>query len=225
MLYGRPELLHHILEVNCRAVIAYLNAQIEAGAQAVMMFDTWGGTLGAAEYREFSLAYMQRVVDGPHARAATASACRAFCSPRAAAPGSRRSPRAAATRSASTGRSIIGAARARVGHRVALQGNLDPAVLLAGPEAIRDGRRRGARRASGSGAGHVFNLGHGVTAVHAPGQRCGAGGSGPRAESGLSLKTRASSGFAGSHRPSYAQRRSCTAIWVTTVDFGHDEFM
>ncbi len=61
MLYNRPDLLHHILEVNCRAVIAYLNAQIEAGAQAVMIFDTWGGALGAAEYREFSLDYRRRI--------------------------------------------------------------------------------------------------------------------------------------------------------------------
>jgi len=64
MLYGRPELLHHILEVNCRAATAYLNAQIEAGAQVVMIFDTWGGTLGPAEYRDFSLSYMQRVLEG-----------------------------------------------------------------------------------------------------------------------------------------------------------------
>ena len=64
MLYRRPELLHRILDVNARAVTAYLNAQIEAGAQAVMIFDTWGGALGHAEYREFSLAYMQQVLDG-----------------------------------------------------------------------------------------------------------------------------------------------------------------
>ena len=64
MLYRRPDLLHRILDVNARAVTAYLNAQIEAGAQAVMIFDTWGGALGHAEYREFSLAYMQQVLDG-----------------------------------------------------------------------------------------------------------------------------------------------------------------
>ena len=64
MLYGRPELLHRILEVNCSAATAFLNAQIEAGAQVVMIFDTWGGALGPAEYREFSLPYMQRIVAG-----------------------------------------------------------------------------------------------------------------------------------------------------------------
>src|SRR5688572_26560256 len=64
MLRGRPELLHHILDVNCRAAIAYLNGQIEAGAQVVMIFDTWGGMLAAADYQEFSLAYARRVVQG-----------------------------------------------------------------------------------------------------------------------------------------------------------------
>src|SRR5580692_2931391 len=64
LLYSRPDLLHHVLDINARAVTAYLNAQIEAGAQAVMIFDTWGGTLAHAEYLEFSLAYMQRIVGG-----------------------------------------------------------------------------------------------------------------------------------------------------------------
>ena len=64
MLYERPDLLHRILDINAAAVAAYLNAQIEAGAQAVMVFDTWGGTLSHAAYQEFSLAYMRRVVAG-----------------------------------------------------------------------------------------------------------------------------------------------------------------
>src|SRR6185295_4344051 len=64
MLYDRPELLHHILDINARAVTAYLNAQIEAGAQAVMIFDTWGGSLSAAAYKEFSLAYLRRIIAG-----------------------------------------------------------------------------------------------------------------------------------------------------------------
>src|SRR5688572_16040385 len=62
MMYSRPELLHQILEVNARAVTAYLNAQIEAGAQAVMIFDTWGGSLSGAAYHEYSLTYMQRII-------------------------------------------------------------------------------------------------------------------------------------------------------------------
>jgi uroporphyrinogen decarboxylase len=86
MLYQRPDLLHRILEINARAVTDYLNAQIEAGAQAVMIFDTWGGMLSHRAYREFSLAYMARVVEGLK-KETKAAACRASCSPRAAACG------------------------------------------------------------------------------------------------------------------------------------------
>ena len=166
LLYDRPDLLHRILEVNCRAVSAYLNAQIESGAQAVMIFDTWGGTLGAAEYREFSLDYMQRVLGdlkrehhgervpsvlftkggGGWLEAIAASGCDAV---------------------GIDWTVDIGAARARVGKRVALQGNLDPAVLLAGPQAIRD-RAAAVLAAFGQGGGHVFNLGHGISQFTPP---------------------------------------------------------
>jgi len=166
MLYGRPELLHHILEVNCRAATAYLNAQIEAGAQVVMIFDTWGGTLGAAEYREFSLSYMQRVLEGlkreHHGEqvpsilftkggggwleALAASGCDAV---------------------GVDWTVDLGVARARVGQRVSLQGNLDPAVLLAGKNAVRTGVAA-VLAAYGKGAGHVFNLGHGVAQFTSP---------------------------------------------------------
>ena len=166
MLYHRPALLHHILEVNCRAVTAYLNAQIESGAQAVMVFDTWGGTLGASEYHEFSLAYMQRVLEGlkrehrgeriPNIlftkgsgawlEAIAASGCDAV---------------------GIDWTVDIGAARTRIGARVALQGNLDPAVLLAGPEAVHNGAAT-VLAAFGRGAGHVFNLGHGVSQFTPP---------------------------------------------------------
>ncbi len=166
MLRERPELLHHILEVNCRAVIAYLNAQIEAGAQVVMVFDTWGGTLSAAEYLEFSLAYMRRVVAGI-----------------ARSRNGQRVPNILFTKGggawleaiADTGCDAIGVdwtvdmgkARARVGERVALQGNLDPEVLLAGPQAARDGAAA-VLESFGRGPGHVFNLGHGVTQFTPP---------------------------------------------------------
>ena len=166
MLYGRPELLHHILQVNCRAVTAHLNAQIEAGAQIVMIFDTWGGTLGVAEYREFSLAYMQRVVEGLEREhqgervpsilftkggggwleALAASGCDAV---------------------GVDWTVDLGSARDRVGHRVSLQGNLDPAVLLADKHAVRAGVVA-ALAAYGKGAGHVFNLGHGITPFASP---------------------------------------------------------
>jgi len=166
LLYSQPDLLHHLLEINSRAVIAYLNAQIDAGAQAVMIFDTWGGALGAAEYREFSLEYMRRVLaevkrehdgeripnivftkgGGGWLEAIAASGCDAVGLDWTA---------------------DLGAARRLVGDRVALQGNLDPATLLAGPEAARKGAAA-VLAAFGRGHGHVFNLGHGVSQFTAP---------------------------------------------------------
>jgi len=166
LLYNQPDLLHHLLEINSRAVIAYLNAQIDAGAQAVMIFDTWGGALGAAEYREFSLEYMRRVLaevkrehdgeripnivftkgGGGWLEAIAASGCDAVGLDWTA---------------------DLGAARRLVGDRVALQGNLDPATLLAGPEAARKGAAA-VLAAFGRGHGHVFNLGHGVSQFTAP---------------------------------------------------------
>ncbi|HTE14865.1 MAG TPA: uroporphyrinogen decarboxylase [Burkholderiales bacterium] len=166
MLYDRPDLLHHLLDINARAVIAYLNAQIEAGAQAVMIFDTWGGSLSAAAYREFSLAYLQRIVT-------------AITRER----DGRRVPSIVFTKGgglwlediAAIGCDAlgldwtcdIGQARARVGHKVALQGNLDPMTLFAQPDSIRE--QVGHVLASyGDGAGHVFNLGHGVSQFTPP---------------------------------------------------------
>ncbi len=139
---------------------AYLNAQIAAGAQAVMIFDTWGGTLTPRDYSAFSLAYMQRIVDGLNREAE-----------------GRRVPVVLFTKGggqwlelmADTGCDAlgvdwtqdIGEARQRVGERVALQGNLDPCVLYASPDTIR--AEVGKVLASfGSGSGHVFNLGHGI---------------------------------------------------------------
>jgi uroporphyrinogen decarboxylase len=160
MLYARPDLLHHILEVNARAVADYLNAQIEAGAQAVMIFDTWGGQLSHAGYEEFSLAYSRRVI-GQLKKAAAG----------------RKVPSILFTKGggawleamAASGCDALGldwtvdpaAARARVGSRVALQGNLDPAALFAPPERVRAEARR-VLDAFGSAPGHVFNLGHGI---------------------------------------------------------------
>jgi uroporphyrinogen decarboxylase len=166
MLFNRPELLHHILQVNARAVTAYLNAQIESGAQAVMIFDTWGGTLAPAEYREFSLGYMQQVLDG-------------LCRQR----DGERVPNILFTKGgggwleamANSGCDAIGidwtldlgAARHRIGDRVALQGNLDPSVLFATPNKIRS-RTADVLAQYGSGGGHVFNLGHGVSRYTPP---------------------------------------------------------
>jgi uroporphyrinogen decarboxylase len=160
MLYDQPALLHELLERVTRTTIDYLNAQVAAGAQAVMVFDTWGSILTPRTYREFSLAYMRRIVAAVSREAE-----------------GRRVPVILFTKGggswladmADTGCDALGVdwttdladARAMVGDRVALQGNLDPAVLYASPAVIRDEVRR-VLESFGHGSGHVFNLGHGI---------------------------------------------------------------
>ncbi len=165
MLYERPDLLHLILEINTQAVIAYLNAQIEAGAQAVMLFDTWGGMLSQAAYHEFSLAYLRRIIAGlTREREGLRVPNIVFTKG-----GGGWLESIAATGCDAVGLDWtvdIGAARARVGMRVALQGNLDPAILLSSPQVVQ--REAAAILASyGKGNGHVFNLGHGIS-QHTP---------------------------------------------------------
>ncbi|MFC0402498.1 uroporphyrinogen decarboxylase [Paraburkholderia rhizosphaerae] len=166
MLYGRPDLMHRILEVNARAVTAYLNAQIEAGAQAVMIFDTWGGALADGIYQRFSLHYIEKIVselkrehDG------------------------RRVPVIAFTKGgglwlediAASGVDAVGLdwtvnlgrARERVAGKVALQGNIDPSVLFAPPATIRI-EARAVLDSYGNYPGHVFNLGHGISQYTPP---------------------------------------------------------
>jgi uroporphyrinogen decarboxylase len=165
MLYQRPDLLHHILGVNATAVTAYLNAQIEAGAQAVMIFDTWGGMLSHAAFHEFSLAYTARVMTGlkrSHEGARIPSIV--FTK---GGGGWLESIAVIGCDAVGLDWTVdIGAARVRVGARVALQGNLDPAVLLSSPAVIQ--REAGAiLERYGHGSGHVFNLGHGIS-QHTP---------------------------------------------------------
>jgi uroporphyrinogen decarboxylase len=166
MLYQRPELLHHLLDVNCRAVVGYLNAQIEAGAQAVMVFDTWGGMLSEACYREFSLAYMRRLVAAlrrEHAGARVPSILYTK-----GGGGWLEDIAAVGCDAVGIDWTVdIGAARRRTGDRVALQGNLDPAILFANRETIRKETRH-VLEAFGRGSGHVFNLGHGVSQYTPP---------------------------------------------------------
>jgi len=169
MLYSRPDLMHRMLKVNADAVAAYLNAQIEAGAQAVMIFDSWGGVLADGAFQTFSLAYTRRVL---------AQLKREH--------EGRRVPHIVFTKGgglwleeiAAAGPDVIGldwtvnlgAARRRVGPGVALQGNLDPNVLFAPPGRIADevGATLRSLSASGSLDGHVFNLGHGISQFTAP---------------------------------------------------------
>jgi uroporphyrinogen decarboxylase len=158
--------MHRILDINARAVAAYLNAQIEAGAQAVMLFDSWGGVLADGAFQAFSLAYSRRVL------AAVKTEHNGV-----------RIPRLLFTKGgglwleeiADAGADVVGldwtvnlaSARARVGDRVALQGNLDPNVLFAPPEAIRT-QARAVLDSFGPGPGHVFNLGHGISQFTPP---------------------------------------------------------
>jgi len=160
MLYDAPAVMHTLLGKLAEAVTVYLNAQIAAGAQAVMVFDTWGGSLTPRDYRAFSLAYMQQIVDGLTREA-----------------DGRKVPVILFTKGggqwlevmAETGcdalgldwTTDIGDARQRVGHKVALQGNLDPCTLYASPDAIRHAVG-GILESYGEGTGHVFNLGHGI---------------------------------------------------------------
>jgi uroporphyrinogen decarboxylase len=161
LLYQDPMLAHELLGKLADTVTDYLNAQIEAGAQAVQIFDTWGGALSFDGYREFSLRYMQQIVDGltreRDGRTVPVILFSKGCNTQLEA-------------LADTGCDALGVdwtitlaeARQRVGRRVALQGNLDPSVLLADPEAIRREVRR-TLESFGPGEGHVFNLGHGIT--------------------------------------------------------------
>ena len=154
MLHTRPDLLHRILEVNARAIVDYLNAQIEAGADAVMLFDTWGGMLAHDDYEAFSLRYSREIFKkvtkvptilftkggNPWLGAMMQSGCAAVgldwtCDARAA--------------------------RKLAGGRVALQGNLDPVALFAPPERVREAARK-VLESFGAAPGHIFNLGHGI---------------------------------------------------------------
>lgn len=164
MMYKRPDLMHHILRVNADAVAAYLNAQIDAGAQAVMIFDSWGGALADAEYQQFSLSYMRDIVgqlqkekDGQRIPAIVFTKGGGLWLEQIADIG--------ADAVGLDWTVNLGQARARVGDKVALQGNLDPAVLFAEPEQIRQ-QVIAALDAYGkptAGHGHVFNLGHGIS--------------------------------------------------------------
>jgi uroporphyrinogen decarboxylase len=173
LLYSRPDLMHRILAVNAEAVTTYLNTQIDAGAQAVMVFDSWGGVLADGAFQRFSLDYTRRVVAGLKRES-----------------DGRRVPVIVFTKGgglwleeiAAIGADVVGLdwtmnlgqARARVGHQVALQGNLDPSVLFAPPEvvareglAVLDSFGR-PQRAEGNWDGHVFNLGHGISQFTPP---------------------------------------------------------
>ena len=161
MLYNQPEALHQLLSVLAESVTAYLNAQILAGAQAVQIFDSWGGALSHAAYQEFSLNYMQKIVSGLIKQ----SDGREVPVILFTKGGGQWLESMAETGAHALGldwTTDLGQARQRVGHKVALQGNMDPSVLYASPEKIQQEVKR-ILQSYGSGTGHVFNLGHGIT--------------------------------------------------------------
>lgn len=160
LIYAEPELAHHLLDVLARATAGYLAAQAAAGAQALMIFDTWGGVLTPSDYQEFSLRYMTHAVESLRADSATADIPVILFTKG----GGGWLEAMADSGCAALGldwTAHLGDARARVGDRVALQGNLDPAILRAPPERIR-ARVAGVLEDFGQGSGHVMNLGHGV---------------------------------------------------------------
>ncbi|HSD38011.1 MAG TPA: uroporphyrinogen decarboxylase [Rhodocyclaceae bacterium] len=165
LMYSRPDLLHRILDINAQTVVKYLNAQIERGAQAVMVFDTWGGALSTHAYREFSLRYMQQIVDGvTRTRDGEMVPLVLFTKG-----GGQWLEDIAQTGCDAAGldwATDLGVARARVGHRIGLQGNIDPGVLMGSPQGVEAEVKR-VLEDFGPHYGHVFNLGHGIS-QHAP---------------------------------------------------------
>lgn len=161
MAYARPDLLHHILETTAQTVIQYLNAQIAAGAQAVMIFDSWGGALSHSAYIEFSLNYMQKIVAGL-TKNAQGQKVPSIVFTKGGALWLEAQAQIGADALGLDWAVDIGQARKRVGDKVALQGNLDPAILLSTPEAIEKEVAK-VLASYGHGHGHVFNLGHGIT--------------------------------------------------------------
>ncbi|GAC1301604.1 MAG: uroporphyrinogen decarboxylase [Steroidobacteraceae bacterium] len=161
MMYESPRVLHRLLDLLARATIDYLNAQIGAGAQAVMLFDTWGGVLAPSQYEEFSLQYMQQIVDALTKRREERAVPNIVFT---------KGGGAWLAKTAAIGCDGVGVdwttdldvARKAVNGRVALQGNLDPSALFAPPEVLRAAAIR-VLDSYGPGPGHVFNLGHGVT--------------------------------------------------------------
>ena len=178
MMYQRPDLLHRVLEINTRAVTNYLNAQIEAGAQAVMIFDTWGGILADGPYQRFSLAYMRRILSEltPYRKERNEKGETVLESVPTILFTKGGAPWLEAL--AASGANAIGidwtmnlaTARKRVGPTCVLQGNLDPMALLTSPEQVREQaiRTLDSYGAANTGRGHVFNLGHGISQFTPP---------------------------------------------------------
>ncbi len=160
MMFDRPELMARLLDKLVLAVAAYLNGQIQAGAQAVMLFDTWGGLLTPQDYLRFSLEPMQKVI-GLLQRENEGRRVPVVLFTKGGGQWLEAMAESGADALGLDWTTDIGEARQRVGDRAALQGNMDPNVLYASPERIRAEAGR-ILSAFGAGSGHVFNLGHGI---------------------------------------------------------------
>jgi uroporphyrinogen decarboxylase len=160
MMFERPELMHRLLDKLAAAVTAYLNAQVAAGAQALMVFDTWGGVLSPRDYELFSLAYMRKIVQGL-TRVADDRRVPVVLFTKNGGQWLRQMSESGADALGVDWTTDLADARALSGGKVALQGNLDPCVLYAPPEKIREEVGR-VLASYGAGHGHVFNLGHGI---------------------------------------------------------------
>ena len=156
-----PASVDKLLAVVTTATTEYLNAQIESGAQAVMIFDTWGGVLEREQYLRFSLANMQRILDGL-TRTADGATVPVILFTKGAGPLLEDMARTGCDALGVDWMTDLGDARRLTGDRVALQGNLDPATMLQSPSVIKEGVAR-VLASYGDGPGHVFNLGHGIT--------------------------------------------------------------
>ena len=168
MMYTRPELLHRLLDVNADSVTAYLNAQIESGAQVVQIFDTWGGTLSEPSFKEFSLRYIEKIISGLH-KTFDGESIPVIVFTKGADQWLESIAHCGAQAVGLDWTSNLARARNRVADCVALQGNLDPMVLFGSEEKIREEARRVIDDYGVVGhGGHVFNLGHGINQFTPP---------------------------------------------------------
>jgi uroporphyrinogen decarboxylase len=161
LAFNEPELMHQLLSKLATSVAAYLSEQIRSGAQAVQIFDTWGGALSHNAYREFSLRYMTEIID-QLPREADGGKVPVIVFTKGGGQWLEAIADCGADAVGLDWTTDIGAARERVGDRVCLQGNMDPTLLNASPERIREEVEQ-ILTSFGQGSGHVFNLGHGIT--------------------------------------------------------------
>lgn len=161
LAFNEPQVMHQLLDKLAQSVTAYLNGQIQAGAQAVQIFDTWGGSLSHAAYREYSLSYMKQIIDGL-IREHDGRDIPVILFTKNGGQWLEAIADAGPTAVGLDWTTDIGMARQRIGDRVALQGNMDPTMLYASPERIRQ-EVASILDSFGNGSGHVFNLGHGIT--------------------------------------------------------------